>query len=100
MAQYPKIESIGSIGSIILALLEVQVYSLWFWVDTLCFSTSNLRVRFLLTRVSGSALVSGLRARRWNAGVSAVLELPSTHSGYHVRCCQSFWTRSPSDMDP
>ena len=25
MAQYPKIESIGSIGSIILAILEVQV---------------------------------------------------------------------------
>ena len=26
MARYPKIESIGSIGSIILAILEVQVY--------------------------------------------------------------------------
>ena len=25
MAQYPKIESIGSIGSIVLAILEVQV---------------------------------------------------------------------------
>ena len=26
MDQYPKLESIGSIGSIILAILEVQVY--------------------------------------------------------------------------
>ena len=29
MAQYPKIESTGSIGSIILAILEVQVGGRW-----------------------------------------------------------------------
>ena len=29
MAQYPKIESIGSIGSIILAILEVQAGMEW-----------------------------------------------------------------------
>ena len=30
MAQYPKIESTGSIRSIILAILEVQVYPIYF----------------------------------------------------------------------
>ena len=33
MAQYHKIESMGSIGSIILALLEVQVFILGFQYD-------------------------------------------------------------------
>ena len=31
MAQYPKIESTGSIGSIMLAILEVQVWALTFF---------------------------------------------------------------------
>ena len=29
MAQYPKIESMGSMGSILLAILEVQIVPCW-----------------------------------------------------------------------
>ena len=57
MAQYPKIETIGSIGSIILAILEVQVFIEWASLPSLAHGGSS--------PACAAVQFGELKVRRW-----------------------------------
>ena len=65
MALYPKIESIGSTGSIILAILEVHVVAFWDSDrQTLCQTDGNRKKERRVNAEAGSDTALAMKADR------------------------------------